>query len=261
MSGLLGQQQCQADDSPGVHRGPRGVAAHRGWAGSQRPACRRRVGDAGTVPWTGRFTGSCCRCACWWRAWRCSAASAGRPCSPRCLIGFPLLGVPRLTIVEAIGTSLLLETYRFGAGAVTLPLGTLGAVAARHTPASALRIGYGVAMAGFTLLLARKPPGGSAAEGPVSPALVSQSDRSHPPCGHDQASQLRAGQRRPPSIREPLDRLTAELEHPGETIVATKFRWPDDLRAQQLRKHARGVSICRSAPRERSSACSTSAVR
>jgi hypothetical protein len=78
----------------------------------------------------------------------------------------------------------------FGTGAVTLPLGALGAVADRHRPASALRIGYGVAMLGFTLLLAHKPPGGSAAEGPVPPALVSQSDRSHPPCGHGQARPL-----------------------------------------------------------------------
>jgi uncharacterized protein len=139
-----------------------------------------------------------------------SGISGAAMLTPVFLIGFPLLGVPRLTTVEAIGTSLLLETSGFGTGvarylamrladletarsiiAVTLPLGALGAVAARHTPAQALRIGYGVAMLGLAWLLARKPPGGSAAEGAPQPALVRQSDRSHPPCGHGQARQLR----------------------------------------------------------------------
>jgi uncharacterized protein len=124
--------------------------------------------------------------------------------TPVFLIGFPLLGVPRLTTVEAIGTSLLLETSGFGTSvarylamrladlktarsivAVTLPLGALGAIAA-------LCIGYGMVMLGLAWLLARKPPGGSAAKGPVRPALVSQSDRSHPPCGHGQARAVRA---------------------------------------------------------------------
>jgi hypothetical protein len=30
----------------------------------------------------------------------------------------------------------------------------------------------------------------------------------------------------------------AERDHPAGTIVATRFRWPDDLRALQLRKQA-----------------------
>lgn len=30
----------------------------------------------------------------------------------------------------------------------------------------------------------------------------------------------------------------AEREHPAGTIVPTGFRWPDDLRARQLRKQA-----------------------
>jgi hypothetical protein len=65
--------------------------------------------------------------------------------TPVLLIGLPLLGVPRLTTVEAIGTSLLLETSGFGTGvarylamrladleiarsiiAVTLPMGAVG---------------------------------------------------------------------------------------------------------------------------------------
>jgi hypothetical protein len=31
----------------------------------------------------------------------------------------------------------------------------------------------------------------------------------------------------------------AGREHPAGTIVATRFRWPDDLRVRQLRKQAR----------------------
>src|SRR5918994_5546909 len=84
---------------------------------------------------------------------------------PVFLIGFPLLGVPELTTVAAIGTSLLLETSGFGTGlyrylrlrlvdmatawrltAVTLPLGAVGAIASAHAPVQALRLGYGAAM-------------------------------------------------------------------------------------------------------------------
>jgi uncharacterized membrane protein YfcA len=140
-----------------------------------------------------------------------SGISGAAMLTPVFLIGFPLLGVPRLTTVAAIGTSLLPETSGFGTGvacylamrladlktarsiiAVTLPLGALGAIAARHTPAQALRIGYGVAMPGLAWLLARKPPGRPADQGPPRPALVSQSDRSHPLCGHGQARAIRA---------------------------------------------------------------------
>jgi uncharacterized membrane protein YfcA len=134
-----------------------------------------------------------------------SGISGAAMLTPVFLIGFPLLGVPRLTTVEAIGTSLLLESSGFGTGVarylamrladlqtarsiivVTLPLGALGAIAARYVPAQALRIGYGVAMLGLAWLLARKPPGRPAADETPQPALVSQSDRSHPPCGHGQ---------------------------------------------------------------------------
>ena len=47
-------------------------------------------------------------------------------------------------------------------------------------------------MLGLAWLLARRPPGRPAAEGAPQPALVSQSDRSHPPCEHGQARVLRA---------------------------------------------------------------------
>lgn len=85
--------------------------------------------------------------------------------TPLFLVGFPLMGVPRLTVVGAIGTALFLETSGFGMGvyryaqmglpdmrtvyklgAVTLPLGMLGAILAHHAPAQALRIGYGFCM-------------------------------------------------------------------------------------------------------------------
>ncbi len=94
---------------------------------------------------------------------------------PVFLIGFPLLDVPRLTTVEAIGTSLLLETSGFGTGlyryfrlrlvdsstawrliALTVPLGMLGALASAQAPVQALRLGYGVAMIGLALLLVRE---------------------------------------------------------------------------------------------------------
>lgn len=94
---------------------------------------------------------------------------------PVFLIVFPLIGVPRLTTVEAIGVSLLLETSGFGTGlyryfrlrlvdtstawrliAVTLPLGMLGALASAQAPVEALRLGYGVAMIGLAVLLVRE---------------------------------------------------------------------------------------------------------
>jgi len=105
---------------------------------------------------------------------------------PVFLIGFPLLGVPRLTTVAAIGTSLLLETSGFGTGlyrylrlrlvdtvtalrllAVTMPLGAVGATASAHAPVQALRLGYGAAMVGLAVLLVQE-----AAEHIREPALV-----------------------------------------------------------------------------------------
>lgn len=124
---------------------------------------------------------------------------------PVFLIGFPLIDVPRLTTVEAVGTSLLLETSGFGTGvvrylgmrlvdgatarriiAVTLPLGALGAVAARHAPVQVLRIGYAVAMLALAWLLSRGGHGRPADA--AAPAIVGESDRSHSDCP---SSQLR----------------------------------------------------------------------
>jgi uncharacterized membrane protein YfcA len=94
---------------------------------------------------------------------------------PVFLIGFPLLDVPRLSTVEAIGTSLFLETSGFGTGlyrylrrrlvdtatawrlvALTLPLGMLGAVASARAPVQILRLGYAVVMIALGLLLVRE---------------------------------------------------------------------------------------------------------
>jgi uncharacterized protein len=94
--------------------------------------------------------------------------------TPLFLIGFPLMDVPRLTTVGAIGTALFLETSGFGMGvyrywklrlpdmgtvykigAVTLPLGLLGAILAHHAPAQLLRIGYGFCMLAVAWILHR----------------------------------------------------------------------------------------------------------
>ncbi|HEX6335314.1 MAG TPA: sulfite exporter TauE/SafE family protein [Jiangellaceae bacterium] len=114
---------------------------------------------------------------------------------PVFLIGFPLLGVPPLTTVAAIGTSLLLETSGFGTGvyrylqlrlvdmatakmliAVTLPLGAIGALASAQAPEQALRLGYGAAMIGLAFLLARevheRTPDAVTAAGATDHALV-----------------------------------------------------------------------------------------
>jgi uncharacterized membrane protein YfcA len=131
-----------------------------------------------------------------------SGISGAALLTPIFLIGFPLFGVPRLTTVAAIGTSLFLETSGFGTGLYrylsmrlvdiktaksiilfTLPLGALGAIVARHVPAEALRIGYGIAMLVLAWLLLRDEPGGKPVRDIPAPAIVSQSDQSHLPCG------------------------------------------------------------------------------
>lgn len=147
---------------------------------------------------------------------------------PVFLIGFPLFDVPPLTTVEAIGTSLLLETSGFGTGlyryfrlrlvdsatawrliALTLPLGMLGALASAQAPVQALRLGYGVAMVGLALLLVREaqpaetdvaaattgtpglagvPDCGAAPGAAFTPTV----DTAHPPCPLGTARQVTA---------------------------------------------------------------------
>jgi len=136
---------------------------------------------------------------------------------PVFLIGFPLLDVPRLTTVEAIGTSLFLETSGFGMGlyrylrlrlvdtatarrliALTLPLGMLGALASAQAPVQALRIGYGAAMVALAVLLVREPDHAERvrsvaiavpAPGAAFAPIVSSA---HPPCPRGSARHITA---------------------------------------------------------------------
>ncbi len=138
-----------------------------------------------------------------------SGISGAALLTPTFLIGFPLLGVPRLSTVAAIGTALFLETSGFGTGLyrylsmrlvdlataksiilLTLPMGALGAIAARSAPVQGLRLGYGVLMLGLAWILLTAHPG-QAADDPA-PAVVRESDRSHPPCGTGEPHELRA---------------------------------------------------------------------
>ncbi|MEJ7754532.1 MAG: sulfite exporter TauE/SafE family protein [Candidatus Limnocylindrales bacterium] len=147
---------------------------------------------------------------------------------PVFLIGFPLLGVPQLTTVEAIGTSLLLETSGFGTGlyryfrlrlvdsatawrliALTLPLGMLGALASAQAPVQALRLGYGVAMVALAVILVREahPAEAAAVDEPADPPVLAgvpdcgaapgaayapTVDSTHPPCPLGTARQIDA---------------------------------------------------------------------
>jgi uncharacterized membrane protein YfcA len=117
-----------------------------------------------------------------------SGISGAALLTPTFLIGFPLLGVPRLTTLAAIGTSLILETSGFGTGLyrylrlrlvdirsarsivlVTLPLGALGSVVALFVPVLLLKIGYGAAMLGLAYLLLSDRPRPDATGKPVRP--------------------------------------------------------------------------------------------
>lgn len=127
-----------------------------------------------------------------------SGISGAAMLMPVFLIGFPLLDVPTLGTVAAVGMSLLLETSGFGTGvfryvrrqlvdaatasrlvAVTFPVGMAGAVLARFAPEDALRIGYGAAMLAMAGLLARDPTSGHGAQMTTATA----SDRHEHPCG------------------------------------------------------------------------------
>jgi uncharacterized membrane protein YfcA len=88
---------------------------------------------------------------------------------PVFLIGFPVLGVPTLTTVAAVGMSLFLETSGFGTGVYRyvhrglvdretamrlvragVPAAVVGSIAARWVPAYGLRVGDGLAMVGLS---------------------------------------------------------------------------------------------------------------
>src|SRR5260370_7452055 len=90
-----------------------------------------------------------------------SGISGAALLTPTFLIGFPLFGVPRLTTLAAIGTSLFLETSGFGTGLyrylklrlvdvrtaksmilVTLPLGALAPLLPSSLPVTFLNAAY-----------------------------------------------------------------------------------------------------------------------
>lgn len=141
-----------------------------------------------------------------------SGISGAALMAPFFLIGFPLMGVPRLGTVEAIGAALFLETSGFGTGVyhymsmrlvdlatarmlivVTVPLAIIGAMAAQHAPATLLRLGYGVAMLGVAWLLFRadrKTPGRRATA--PCPCLVCESECSAPDCPEGGSRELHA---------------------------------------------------------------------
>jgi uncharacterized membrane protein YfcA len=104
-----------------------------------------------------------------------SGISGAALMTPFFLIGFPLMGVPGLSTVTAIGAALFLETSGFGTGVfyytrqgladlktarmllvATLPLAIIGAVLAHYAPITVLRLGYGVAMLAVVWLLFRE---------------------------------------------------------------------------------------------------------
>lgn len=101
-----------------------------------------------------------------------SGISGAALLTPLFILGFPLFGVPTLTFVEAIGTSLFLETAGFGSGVlfytrrrlpdygfvwrllpVALPAGAAGAILVRHAPTDYLRALYGLLMFAVAYLL------------------------------------------------------------------------------------------------------------
>lgn len=138
-----------------------------------------------------------------------SGISGAALLTPFFILGFPLLGVPTLSFIQAIGTSLFLETSGFGSGVVgytrrglvdyrfarrlllvALPAGAIGAVLARHSPTSLLRAVYGLLMFTVSYLLwthrplseearaqARAARLGGAGEDPSERVIVSREGR------------------------------------------------------------------------------------
>lgn len=138
-----------------------------------------------------------------------SGISGAALLTPIFLIGFPLMGVPRLSTVTAIGASLFLETSGFGTAVyryhklrladlrtvrtllmLTAPLGIVGAVLAHAAPVQLLRIAYGVAMLGVAWLLVSGERGRPAER--ACPCLFCHSECSSQSCPEDQQREIRA---------------------------------------------------------------------
>src|SRR5216684_6675545 len=141
-----------------------------------------------------------------------SGISGAALMTPFFLIGFPLMGVPRLSTVAAFGAALFLETSGFGTGVyhyvrrrlpdvltarrliiVTVPLAVAGAVLAHHAPVTWLRLGYGTAMLGVAWLLFPGDEQGSERRSTVAcPCLVCQSECGTEDCPENERRELRA---------------------------------------------------------------------
>ena len=118
-----------------------------------------------------------------------SGISGAALLTPTFLIGFPLFGVPRLTALAAIGTSLFLESSGFGTGLYRYPEAAprrrqvgqvddpdhacqwtpLARSCALFVPVLILKIGYGVAMLGLAHLLVSDKPEPARAGAPIRP--------------------------------------------------------------------------------------------
>lgn len=131
-----------------------------------------------------------------------SGISGAALMTPLFILGFPLLGIPILTTIAAIGAALVLETSGFGTGVyhyyrmgladyrtvkklllITVPLAIVGAALAHFAPATLLRIIYGVAMLAVAwMLLKRNKTQSKQQLKSACPCLVCQSDCSDPDC-------------------------------------------------------------------------------
>lgn len=124
-----------------------------------------------------------------------SGISGAALMTPLFLLVFPLLNVPLLGTVGAIGASLFLETAGFGAGVYyysrmgladlhtarklaifTVPAAIIGASLAHLAPATFLRITYGVAMLGVAWVLGRGNKEVGRRPAMLCPCLVCESD-------------------------------------------------------------------------------------
>lgn len=139
-----------------------------------------------------------------------SGISGAALMTPVFLIGFPLMGVPTLSTVAAIGAALFLETSGFGAGVfhywrmrladihtvralslVTVPAAIAGALLAHHAPVTTLRIGYGVAMLGVAWMLARDGDSQKKRPDAPCPCIVCESECATAECLEEERRRLR----------------------------------------------------------------------
>lgn len=138
-----------------------------------------------------------------------SGISGAALLTPFFMIGFPLMGMPHLTPVQAIGTSLFLETSGFGMGVyrylklkladirtvkslivLTLPAGIIGAIVSHTAPSQVLHIGYGFAMLVVSYMLIKSKSSGKHAH-EAGPCLVSESECATTKCPADKQRKIK----------------------------------------------------------------------